>query len=140
MSVDFIPTKITTQFVLHAPPSLYRIIRMTPNKFYRLPVEVILIIIDYLDPHDLLSLMQMAPHLVPFLTSRHLRTQDENGDTILHMIVDQGIEDMIKPLARIIPGNSIANHSKLTPLHQAVIMGNQTITRLLLAAGSGIRA
>jgi ankyrin repeat protein len=111
---------------------------MASKKFCHLPVDVILIIMDYLDPHSLLFLMQAVPYLIPFLTSLHLKVQDENGDTILHLIVDQGIEDMIKPLMRIIPGNSIANNDKLTPLHQAVIKGNQTMTRLLLAAGSNI--
>ena len=73
------------------------------NGFYRLPVEVILITIDYLeDPHDLLFLMRAVPYLVPFLNSRHLRAQDENGDTILHLIVNYGIEDMIKP--SMLPG------------------------------------
>ena len=79
--------------------------------------------------------MQAVPYLIPFLTCRHIKAQDENGDTILYIIVYQGIEDMIKPLTRIIPGNSIANNDKLTPLHQA---GNQTMTRLLLAAGSNV--
>jgi ankyrin repeat protein len=116
-----------------------RILRMA-SSFYRLPVDVILITMDYLDPHDLLHLLQAVPYLTPFLTSRHLRAQDENGDTILHLIVEQGIEDMIKPLARIIPGNSIANNAKLTPLHQAVINVNQKMTRFLVDAGSDISA
>ena len=106
---------------------------MASNPFCHLPVDVILITIDYLDPHDLLCLMQAVPYLIPFLTSRHINAQDENGDTILHLIVYQGIEDIIKPLIRIISG---ANNDKLTPPHQAIIKGNQTMTRLLLAAGS----
>ncbi|RHZ58907.1 hypothetical protein CDV55_105756 [Aspergillus turcosus] len=76
----------------------------------KLPLELILRIADCLGPSDLLHMIQGIPQVAPLLNSRHIEAQDENGHTILYLIVEQGLENLIKPLAKWILQSSIPNN------------------------------
>ncbi len=105
-----------------------------------LPLEIILMIADYLQPLDLLSLVQGIPHITTLLNSQHIQAQDENKHTILQMIVDQGLEYLIEPLAKWIPQSSISDNEGGSLLHQAVSNGDQRMAKALIHAGSDISA
>jgi receptor-interacting serine/threonine-protein kinase 4 len=105
-----------------------------------LPLELILRVADYLGSSDLLNLILGIPHLVPVLHSRHLQAKDKDGHTILYHIVEQGLENLIKPLAQWIPQSSIPDYEGWTPLHQAVRNGDEQMVKALIHAGSDISA
>ncbi|GIJ85147.1 hypothetical protein Asppvi_004003 [Aspergillus pseudoviridinutans] len=105
-----------------------------------LPLELILIIAGYLGPLDLLTLIQGIPHLTPLLQARHIQAQDDNGCTILHHIVEQGLEDLLKPLTKWIPHSSVPDNGGWTPLHQAVRNSDKQMTKALVYAGLDISA
>ncbi|GFF45116.1 putative ankyrin repeat protein RF_0381 [Aspergillus lentulus] len=105
-----------------------------------LPLELIVMVADYLGPLDLLTLILGIPHLAPLLQARHIEAQDENGRTILHHIVEQRLENLLNPLAKWIPQSSIPDNGGWTPLHHAVRTGDEQITKALVYAGSDISA
>ncbi|GFF30153.1 putative ankyrin repeat protein RF_0381 [Aspergillus udagawae] len=105
-----------------------------------LPLELIVMVADYLGPLDLLNLIQGIPHLAPLLNSQHIQAQDDNGRTILHHIVEQGLENLLKPLTKWIPHSSVPDNGGWTLLHQAVRNGDERMTKALVYAGLDISA
>jgi ankyrin repeat protein len=101
----------------------------------KIPLEIILLIADYLRPSDLLNLVQGIPHITTLLNSRHIQAQDENKHTILHMILEQGLEYLIGPLAKWIPQSSISDNEGGSLLHQAARKGDQRMAKALIHAG-----
>lgn len=99
-----------------------------------------MMIADYLRPSDLLNLVQSIPRLAPLLNSQHIQAPDENKHTILYLIVEQGLEHLIEPLAKWIPQSSIPDNEGWMPLHQAVRKGDQRMAKALIHAGSDISA
>ncbi|KAJ5176966.1 ankyrin repeat protein [Penicillium canariense] len=80
------------------------------------------------------------PHVASILNSRHIQAQDENGHTILYLIVEQRLEHLIEPLAEWIRQSSIPNVEGWMPLHQAVRNGDQLMAKAMIHAGSDISA
>ncbi|KAG2016869.1 hypothetical protein GB937_006072 [Aspergillus fischeri] len=105
-----------------------------------LPLELIVMVADYLGPLDLLNLIQGHPHIAPLLNSQHIQAHDENGHTILYHIVEQRLEYLIKPLAKWIPRSSIPDNEGWTPLFQAVRNSDELMTKALVYAGSDVSA
>jgi receptor-interacting serine/threonine-protein kinase 4 len=103
-------------------------------------LELIMTVADYLGPLDLLTLILGIPHITPLLQARHIETQDENGRTILHHIVEQRLENLLTSLAKWIPQSSIPDNRGFTPLHQAVRNSDEQMTKALVYAGSDISA
>jgi ankyrin repeat protein len=65
-----------------------------------LPTEVVLLVVDNLGPKDLQSLLHVI-HWLPGLLTRQQATitsSDENGNTILHILAENGEAELIKPL------------------------------------------
>ncbi|EAW13859.1 ankyrin repeat protein [Aspergillus clavatus NRRL 1] len=91
-------------------------------------------------PSDLLKLIQGISDVGPLLNSGHIRAQDKDENTILHLIVERGLENLIKPLARWIPPSSIPNHDGWTPLHLTVRNNDERMTKALVHAGPDISA
>ncbi|KAL3412574.1 ankyrin repeat protein [Aspergillus fumigatus] len=113
---------------------------MEAYSFCALPLELIVMVADYLGPLDLLNLIQGLPHIAPLLNSWHIQAHDENGHTILHHIVEQRLEYLIKPLAKWIPRSSIADNEGWTPLFQAVRNSDESMTKALVYAGADVSA
>ncbi|KAF7167803.1 hypothetical protein CNMCM5623_000991 [Aspergillus felis] len=113
---------------------------MAANSPRNLPLELILRVADYLGSSDLFNLILCIPHLVPLLHSRHIQAKDKNGNNLLDHIVEQGLENLIKPLAQWIPQSSIPDSEGRTPLHRAVMNGNEQMVKELIHAGLDISA
>lgn len=105
-----------------------------------LPLELIMMVADYLGPLDLLNLIQGIPRVCPLLNSQHIQAHDENGHTILYHIVEQGLKHLIKPLTKWIRQSSIPNNAGWMPLHQAVRNSDEPMIKALVYAGSDILA
>jgi hypothetical protein len=61
--------------------------RMHASNLLFLPPKIIQIIVDYLWPHETISLLIAVPKLADLLTDEQLRYQDRGGYTILHYAV-----------------------------------------------------
>lgn len=83
---------------------------MSGHSPHKRPLELIVMATDYLGPLDLFNLIQGIPHVVPHLNSQQIQVQDKNGHTILYHIVEKGLENLIKPLAKWIPQCSIPDN------------------------------
>lgn len=88
---------------------------------YHIPMELVLLIAEYLSPYNLLLLIRALPALLPLLNTRHLTAQSSNGDTLAHLIARLELEDLAGQLTKNRRGLSITNHNGLTPLHDAVL-------------------
>lgn len=114
---------------------------MEAQRPLRLPLELILTVADHLQPSVLLNLIQGIPQIAPLLTHRHIQAQDDNKHTLLYLIVEQGLDELIEPLARWIPQSFIIPEEEgWTPLHQAIKNANQRMVKALVDAGSDLSA
>lgn len=114
---------------------------MEAQRPLRLPLELILTVADLLQPSDLLNLIQGIPQIAPLLKHQHIQAQDDNKHTLLYLIVEQGLDELIAPLARWIPPKIIIPEDEgWTPLHQAVGNANQRMVKALVDAGSYLSA
>jgi ankyrin repeat protein len=103
---------------------------------------------ELLRASDLLNLIQIVPPIAPLLNQRHIQAQDEDKHTLLYLIVEQGLDEFIGPLAKWIPQSSIIPEKEgWTPLHQAVgnadrvhAIANQRMAKALVRAGSDLSA
>lgn len=113
---------------------------MLAQSSLKLPLELILIIADFLRPSDLLNLLQTIPQVAPLLNYRHIQTRDENNHTLLYLIVEQGLDNLIEPLAKLIPRSCTLYNEGWTPLHQAIENANQRMVKALIYAGADLSA
>lgn len=113
---------------------------MAVHRHRQLQLELILMVADYLRPLDLLNLVQGIPQIASLLSSRHMRAQDDNGFTIFHLIVEQGLKSLIERLDKWIPRGFIPDNEGWTPLHQAVRKANYRMVKALIDAGSDLSA
>jgi ankyrin repeat protein len=111
-------------------------------------LELILRVAEFLRSSDLLNLIQGFPQIAPLLHIRHIQAHDEDEHNILYLIVEQGLDELIEPLARWIPkGPRIPENEGWTPLHQAIAhaneadgTANQRMVKALVRAGSDLSA
>ncbi|GFF59181.1 ankyrin repeat and protein kinase domain-containing protein 1 [Aspergillus udagawae] len=102
----------------------------------RLPTEIFLLIANYLDPQDLLRLLYARPGITSLLTHAHLRSGDIEGNTLLHLVAEDNIDNMISRLSPTSAAKSMGqNNAGQTPLHIAVKKGHHGIVRELLSTG-----
>jgi ankyrin repeat protein len=106
--------------------------------FDNLPVEIILSVVDSLDSKDLLSLLCWKRWLAKLLTSEQVtRISDKSGNTILHLLVENGETELVEQL--LLKDNfnpDLRNVNGQTPLFHAVINGHEEIVKLLLMNNS----
>ncbi|KAJ6136229.1 hypothetical protein N7512_001389 [Penicillium capsulatum] len=101
------------------------------------PLEICLVIADFLVASDLLHLVQAIPALTPLLSPTRLQCQDVNGDTVLHLLAANGLDSHITPIADDICQSNVGNYyGGMTPLHMAVANGHYSTTALLLKMGA----
>ena len=60
-----------------------------------IPVELILYIARFLQPDDMMNLLQAVNGLDQLLTFHHLAVKGENGESLLHVIARDGHEKMM---------------------------------------------
>ncbi|KAJ5368329.1 ankyrin repeat protein [Penicillium cataractarum] len=113
---------------------------MAAQRSPQLPLEVILTIADFLQPSDLLNLLQTIPQIAPLLNYRHIQARDENNHTLLYLIVEQGLDNLIQPLTKFIPQSCTLYNEGWTPLHQAIGNANQRMVKALIYAGADLSA
>jgi ankyrin repeat protein len=106
---------------------------MFRSTFDTLPIEIILSVVDNLDPEDLRSLLYGIRWLPKHVTSRQMQIKDKMGNTILHVLAEKGEADLINPLLSKYSLNpNLRNRLGRTPLISAVMNGHQEIVELLL--------
>ncbi|RHZ47118.1 ankyrin repeat domain-containing protein [Aspergillus thermomutatus] len=109
---------------------------MEPKRLPRLPSEIILLIANYLDPQDLLLLLHAIPAIAPLLNHAHLRSVDSEGNTLLHLVAEYNIDNVISRLSPTTAAKSmVGNNAGQKPLHIAVKKGHHGIVRELLSTG-----
>ena len=102
-----------------------------------LPIELVSLIANYLDPHDLFRFVQNGLLPPSALTSKQLRTQDHNGDTVLHGIAsfqekEPWMDDIISKYPSVLP----LNNQGQSPLCIATYFGHAATVELLLHHGN----
>jgi ankyrin repeat protein len=87
-----------------------------------LPLEIILLVVDDLDPEDLRSLLRGIRWFAKILTSQQVSMiTDKSGNTVLHLLAQAGEADLIKPLLSKDNLNpDLRNMNGQTPLFYAV--------------------
>lgn len=121
---------------------------MVAQRPLRLPTELILTVAEFLRSSDLLNLIRSFPQITPLLNIRHIQAHDEDEHNIIYLIVEQGLDELIEPLARWIPQSPIIPENEgWTPLHQAIGhanqadgIANQRMVKALVRAGSDVSA
>lgn len=95
-----------------------------------MPIELILIIAEFLQLDDLMNLLQAAKGLGQLLTCHHFAIKGQNGEILLHRIARGGDEILMNIiLAKFVI--SAVRHDEVTPLHQATTFGQISRTRFL---------
>jgi ankyrin repeat protein len=89
--------------------------------FDALPVEIILHVVDNLAPEDLPSLLHGMRWLPKLLTCRQMRIRGNNGNTLLHVLAENGEVDLINLLLSKDIDPNLKNRRGRTPLFCAVI-------------------
>jgi hypothetical protein len=69
--------------------------------FDNLPVEIVLLVVDNLDPKNLLSLLRAICWLTELLTGQQATISDKKGNTTLHLLAENGETELIKLLLLI---------------------------------------
>jgi ankyrin repeat protein len=108
---------------------------MFRSVFDNLPVEIILVIVDNLDPEDLLSLLCGIRWLPKLLTNQQVaQISKKSGNTILHLLVENREADLVELLLSKDSINPDPRNSwnGQTPLFCAVRKGHKEIVKLLL--------
>lgn len=95
-----------------------------------IPIELILDIARFLQPDDIMNLLQIAKGLDQLLTFHHFAVKGENGETLLHLVARDGDENLMRMFLakRVI---SPVRHDDVTRLHQAATSGKISRTRSL---------
>lgn len=119
--------------IMYSPYTSAHIRRPSMRTFERVPVEIILLLVEYLPPKDQLSYLQVFPTVINLLTPRHVANTDQYGRTMLHLLA-------LKPnelLTRLILQNMCLpiekeDTSNATPLLSAIYSGHELMVQLLL--------
>ncbi|KAJ5994249.1 ankyrin [Penicillium sp. IBT 35674x] len=99
-----------------------------PRDAASMPIELILVIAKFLQPDDMMNLLQAVKGLCQYLTYHHLAVKGENGSTLLHLIAKNGDENLMKILlAKSVI--SAVRHDEITPLQQAAAVEQISRTR-----------
>jgi ankyrin repeat protein len=109
---------------------------MEPERQPRLPIEIFLLIANYLDPQNLLLLLNARPGIASLLSHAHLQSVDSEGNTLLHLVAECNIDNVISRLSPTTAAKSmVENNAGQTPLHVAVKKGHYGIVQELLSTG-----
>lgn len=109
--------------------------------FNRFPAEIHSLILDNLNPGDILRLLKHGIVSLGVLTRHHVSMQDGAGDTILHLVSVEDWNIQEELMAAVISRSrdfSIPNRQGLTALHSAILRVNYTAVRLLIDAGAQV--
>jgi hypothetical protein len=90
-----------------------------------------------LDPHNLL-LLYAIPRIIPLLNHAHLRAVDTEGNTLLHLVAEYKIANVISQLGPATAAkamNIARDKAKLKPLHIAVKKGHHGVVQEMLSTG-----
>jgi len=106
---------------------------MNDGTYYQdcgLPLDIMLLIAEYLEPDDLVKLLRSVPGIVPLLTYRNTMTTTGTfvGDTLWHILARNGDDSLIRRLLTLkgIQPN-VENDFGETPLLVAVQEGREAI-------------
>ena len=102
-----------------------------------IPIELILYIARFLQPDDIMNLLQAAKGLDQLLTFHHFALKGDKGETLLHNIARVGDENLIKLfLAKgVVPA---VRDDDITQLHSATTFGQIPGMRIIACTGVSI--
>lgn len=126
------------------PPTEHIPARVPRMRFFDFPIEIILRIADDLEVDDLNCFLRTSPRLAKILSPLLLeRAVTHNlmhyrNRTVLHWASAHHRIDLIQVLLACGASVNIADEWGITPLHSAVLAGNDLITLVLLENGAYI--
>ena len=101
---------------------------------FSLPLELLLIIASFLEPSDLLSMVQAIPNLAQAAIITRTTLRDQDGNTILHLLAMEGRCNLLACLLRSNKGiTDLINTAGQTPLLLGAMCGHLTTLRLLIS-------
>ncbi|KAJ5295617.1 hypothetical protein PENANT_c001G04992 [Penicillium antarcticum] len=112
------------------------------NPQCRIPIDILFLIANILPLEDLVHLLQAIPNLSLNLPTKLLKTQDSNGNTLLHHLASSNLYILATLLPKQHPQIlNTPNYDGQTALHKAVTTPNQSlnITSYLLDNGADIQ-
>ncbi|KAK2764407.1 hypothetical protein FQN54_009101 [Arachnomyces sp. PD_36] len=111
------------------------------HRFVDLPAEVLCLILDHLQPEDLVALIQGGAVSASLLTPIHCSNRrNDDGNTILHILARQQRWEWMDSIVSKCPDISTKNHNRETPLQIAVKYGSHATVDFLLSAGASVSA
>lgn len=97
-----------------------------------LPFGVLLLFAEHLAPLDFLALLRAVPRLSHLLTVLHVSNTDAGGKSILHLLVEEREEELMK---LVLTSKNIAlnskDHEEWTPLSIVTVCRSETTVKLL---------
>ncbi|GFF85248.1 hypothetical protein CNMCM6936_006934 [Aspergillus lentulus] len=114
--------------------------RVHASNLLILPPEIIQIIVDYLWPHETISLLIAVPKLANLVTDKQLRYRDRWGYTILHRAIDENAEAIVNLIGGRCAQDQVATCQGYTPLHLAISGDRNKIAKMLINAGFDLSA
>lgn len=99
-----------------------------------IPIELILYIARFLQPDDIMNLLQAAKGLDQLLTFHHFAVKGENGETLLHHIARFGDRKLMKMFIAKGVVNAVRDDD-ITQLHSTTTFGQISGTRILACTG-----
>ncbi|KAK2803056.1 hypothetical protein FQN50_007137 [Emmonsiellopsis sp. PD_5] len=101
-----------------------------------LPAEILSLIVDYLPPDNILSLISSSILPPSLLTTNHFSIQNDWGDTILHRLCYREYKEWMRSLVSRCADISPKNHKGASPLHLAIRNSAETTAEMLITAGA----
>ena len=111
---------------------------VSSTRFRCLPGEILSLILDCLEPGDIISLVEVHVYTAGLLAKRHYSRKDRDSNTIMHLVSSQERKEWMDIIIARCPDFSIEDKLGRGPLHVAAKDGREAIVRLLLDAGAGI--
>lgn len=103
-----------------------------------LPEDILILILDHLEPRDILFLLHNGTVSADVLTTRHLSGEDIQGNRLLHIVSGLERKDYTDSIVLRSPDLSIKRRDTGGPLHIAVMSGFEATVRLLIDAGADL--
>ncbi|KAK2806515.1 hypothetical protein FQN50_005798 [Emmonsiellopsis sp. PD_5] len=109
---------------------------MAAQNILDLPAELLMRIIDFLVPNDIIPALHAIESLVKYITPQHAIVKDNEGATIIHQLVRSEETGLLQSVLSNGVNCSVPNAAGETPLSVACDRPNVAIIKLLLHAGA----
>ncbi|KAK2739505.1 hypothetical protein FQN55_009381 [Onygenales sp. PD_40] len=109
---------------------------MPAQNILDLPAELLVLIIDFLVPNDIIPALHAINGLVEYIAPQHAIVKNNEGATILHELVKSEETSLLQSVLSNKVNCSVPNAAGETPLSVACDRPNIAIIKLLLHAGA----